>query len=262
MLDAIPQLAWRAFADGEVEFCNKNWIDYTGLTMEQAQGWGWEVAIHPDDLDEVVSTWRRFLDAGAPCEVEARMRAADGTFRWFLVTAMPMRDEQGRIVWWYGTNIDIAEHKRGEQKLRESEERFRLAAQAGKMFAYAGDAVTDVSGRSAESSRILGIEDGTILTGQQVFARVYPADHEKLSAAMAALSPQTHYLKRSYRIIRPDGTMIWVERNSARTSTKRQTFASRRYGGRCHRADAHRGGPARECGTFAHGGGGWPYVRL
>ncbi len=214
MLDAIPQLAWRAFADGEVEFCNKNWIDYTGLTMEQAQGWGWEVAIHPDDLDEVVSTWRRFLDAGAPCEVEARMRAADGTFRWFLVTAMPMRDEQGRIVWWYGTNIDIDEHKRGEQKLRESEERFRLAAQAGKMFAYAWDAATDVIVRSAESSRILGIEDETILTGQQVFARVYPADHEKLSAAMAALSPQTPYLQLSYRIIRPGGTMIWVERNS------------------------------------------------
>jgi PAS domain S-box-containing protein len=214
VLDAIPQLAWRAFADGSVEFCNQSWIEYTGLTAQQAQGWGWRAAIHPDDLDGLVATWHRILEKGISGEAEARMRAADGTFRWFLIRGMPLRDDQGRIVRWYGTNIDIDERKRGEQRLRESDERFRLAAQAGKMFAYEWDAATDLIVRSSESALILGINEGEPITGQQIFAKVYPYDRERLAAAMAELSPKKPHLQVSYRMVRPDGTVIWVDRNS------------------------------------------------
>ena len=214
ILDAIPQLAWRAFADGSVELCNQSWLEYTGLTAQQAQGWGWTAAIHQEDRNELVVTWHRVLAAGAQGEAEARMRAADGTFRWFLIRAMPLRDDQGRIVRWHGTNIDIDERKQAEQRLRDSEERFRLAAQAGKMFAYEWDAATDVIVRSAESAQILGIDEGTAATGQQIFAKVYPDDRERLASAMAELNPEKPQLQVSYRMVRPDGTVIWVERNS------------------------------------------------
>jgi len=105
----------------------------------------------------------------------------------------------------------VEEHKRAEEKLRESEERLRLAAEAGRMFAFEWDAVTDVIVRSGESGRILEIDEATC--GQQVWAQVHPDDRERLNAAMAVLSADNPQFQVSHRMVRPDGTVIWVERN-------------------------------------------------
>jgi PAS domain S-box-containing protein len=110
--------------------------------------------------------------------------------------------------------VGVTKRKNSGKSLRESEERFRLAAQAGKMFAYEWDASTDVIVRSEESARILGIDEATPFTGQQALAKVHPDDREGLLAAMAGLSSEQPNLQVSYRIVRPDGTVIWVERNS------------------------------------------------
>jgi PAS domain S-box-containing protein len=110
--------------------------------------------------------------------------------------------------------VDTTERRRVEQALRESEERFRLAAQAGKMFAYSWDAATDVIERSGESAKILGIDEGVPLTGQQAIARVHADDREGVLAAMAGLSPEKPFLQVTYRIVRPDTSVLWVERHS------------------------------------------------
>lgn len=110
--------------------------------------------------------------------------------------------------------VVVEEHKQNQHSLRESEERFRLAVHAGKMFAYEWDVATDVIVRSAEASQVLGIDERARITGQQILAKVHPEDREKLTAAVAALSPEKPYLQISYRITRPDGTVIWVERSS------------------------------------------------
>jgi PAS domain S-box-containing protein len=107
-----------------------------------------------------------------------------------------------------------ARRRKVEQALRESEGRFRLAAQAGKMFAYEWDAATDVVARSAESAQILGINAAEQLTGQDVFAQVHPDDREGLSAAVSALSVEKPQLQVSYRVVRPDSSVIWLERTS------------------------------------------------
>jgi PAS domain S-box-containing protein len=212
-INVIPQLIWCAFPDGAVEFCNQRWLEYTGLTAEQAQGWGWTAAFHPEDRDEVVATWRRVLKESVPGLAEARMRRADGTFRSFLISTMPQRDEQGRIVRWYGTNTDIEERKCTEEALRKAEERFRLAAQAGKMFAYEWDATTDVVVCSGDHAQILGIDEATPTTAKELMAKVHPDDRERVKAAIAELSTEKANLQISYRRVRPDGTVIWVERN-------------------------------------------------
>jgi len=107
-----------------------------------------------------------------------------------------------------------AKRRKVEEALRESEGRFHLAAQAGKMFAYGWDAATDVIERSSESAQILGIDETTQLTGQQILAKVHPEDKERLLAALAALNVEKPYLQISYRMVRPDGSVIWLERTS------------------------------------------------
>jgi two-component system sensor kinase FixL len=119
VIDTIPTLAWRTRPDGHAEFFNRRWQEYTDLSLEQAQGWGWTDAIHPDDVVGLADTWRAILEVGRPGETEARMRRGDGAYRWFLFRAEPLRDERGKIVKWYGTYTDIEDRKRGEAVLLE-----------------------------------------------------------------------------------------------------------------------------------------------
>src|SRR6201993_2775963 len=129
-LDTIPTLAWCSLPDGTGEFWNRRWHEYTGLPLEAARGWGWQDAIHPEDLKEITDKWLGDLAAGQPGEVEGRLRRFDGVYRWFLFRAEPLRDESGNIVNWYGTDTDIDDLKRAEAKLRKDEEELRRMTDA------------------------------------------------------------------------------------------------------------------------------------
>jgi PAS domain S-box-containing protein len=114
-------LAWSTGPDGSAEFLNLRWRNYTGLSTEEAQGWGWQAAIHPEDVRWLTEEWRSIMVSGKPCELEARLRRYDGQYRWFIFRADPLVDEQGKIVKWYGTNTDIDDRKRAEEALRKSQ---------------------------------------------------------------------------------------------------------------------------------------------
>src|SRR6266480_4182528 len=127
-IDTIPVLAWCNGPDGSNEFLNQRWLDYTGLTIEEARGWGWKVAIHPDDLPQLLDVWQGLLTSGKPGELEARLRRADGVYRWFLFRVEPLRDSQGTIVKWYGTNTDIDDRKRAEALLAAENQILEMVA--------------------------------------------------------------------------------------------------------------------------------------
>src|ERR1700730_15288519 len=114
VVDAIPTLAWYAQGDGSADFFNERWLEYTGLSTEQARDWGWTVALHPDDLNRLVDYWQSVLASGKPGEMEGRLRRFDGVYRWFLFRATPSFDNDGRVVKWFGTNTDIEDRKRAE----------------------------------------------------------------------------------------------------------------------------------------------------
>src|SRR5712692_7446430 len=121
IIDTIPALAWSARPNGSAEFFNRRWLDYTGISAEEASDWGWTVALHPEDRDRLEDYWRQLLASGEAGEIEGRLRRFDSEFRWFLFRASPLRDGSGKVVQWYGTNTDIEERKRAEDALRSSE---------------------------------------------------------------------------------------------------------------------------------------------
>jgi eukaryotic-like serine/threonine-protein kinase len=111
LADFIPGIVWTARPDGWIDFANQFWLDFTGMTMEETQGAGWTAMVHPDDLTRVSQLWTKSLETGEPIEVEYRVRrAADGVYRWFLARAKALRDQEGRIVKWFGilTELDHA----------------------------------------------------------------------------------------------------------------------------------------------------------
>ena len=130
MIDQMPTLAWSCRPDGSAEFVNQRWSDYTGLSMEEAVGWGWQATIHPEDLGKTMETWLRLIASEEPGEDEARLRRFDGEYRWFLARAVPVRDDRGKVIRWYGTSTDIEDRKRAEEKLRQDERELRRITDA------------------------------------------------------------------------------------------------------------------------------------
>ena len=176
IINTIPTLAWSAGPEGAADFFNRRWLDYTGLSEEEAQGWGWGAAIYPDDVSRLVGHWQSALASGVPVETEARMRRYDGAYRWFLFRANPLREESGKIVKWYGTNVDIEERKRAEEKLRRSEDFLAEGQRLTLTGSFSWKVATDEITWSEQLYRIYEFDVGTPVTLDLIRTRVHPED--------------------------------------------------------------------------------------
>jgi len=119
MAEGLPEIIWTADPNGADDYFNRKCFDYTGLTLEQLRGTGWTVIVHPDDLAVCLAKWETALRTGDPYDVEYRLRARDGTFRWFLCRGKPIRNSGGEIVKWFGTCTDIENQKHNQQVLED-----------------------------------------------------------------------------------------------------------------------------------------------
>ncbi|WP_413175043.1 PAS domain-containing protein [Anabaena azotica] len=128
MTETIPQQVWTAQPDGRVDYYNQRWCDFTGKTQEQLKTQGWGQIIHPEDLPKLEELWAKAVQTGSDYEVETRMLSGSGEYHWILGQARPLRNQQGQIVKWYGTNTDITDHIQAREALRESELNFRTLA--------------------------------------------------------------------------------------------------------------------------------------
>jgi formate hydrogenlyase transcriptional activator len=120
VIDTTPALLHSARPDGDLDFFNQTMLDYLGLPMEDLCGWRWTNVIHPDDVEQIVDKWRWSLATGEPFESEARVRRSDGEYRWLFHRKVPLRDQTGNIVKWFGSSIDIEDRKHAEDALRKS----------------------------------------------------------------------------------------------------------------------------------------------
>jgi PAS domain S-box-containing protein len=183
VIDTIPALAWSALPDGSHDFLNQRWLEYTGLSLEEGLGRGWQAAIHPEDRARLVDEWRAALAAGEPLETEERVRRADGEYRWFLLRVVPLRDERGNIVRWYGTNTDIEDRKQAE------EIRAAQARQAGVRAE-----VSAALSKTTHSGEILrGCAEAIVRHLDAAFARIWTLNEEKnLLELKASAGMYTH----------------------------------------------------------------------
>ncbi|MDX2052832.1 MAG: PAS domain-containing protein [Polyangiaceae bacterium] len=121
-VENLPDLAWSARADGHIDFYNRRWYEYTGSTFETMEGWGWE-SIHDEELlPTVLEHWKHSLVSGEPFEMEFPLRGADGEFRWFLTRVRPVRNREGQVVRWFGTNTDIHDRRETEARIKAAKE--------------------------------------------------------------------------------------------------------------------------------------------
>jgi PAS domain S-box-containing protein len=209
VIETIPSMAWSAAADGAAEFFNGRWLAYAGLTPEQAHGWGWTAAVHPDDLSVLVDYWRTIIASGQSGEIEARLRRFDGVYRWFLFRATPSLDDNGSVVKWYGTNTDIEERKRAEQALRRSE---AYLAEAQRLT-HTGTCAIDGASRetlywSEEMFRLFGFDPQQGLPmWDQWLQRIHPEDRDRVKMAGDRTFIKKVDCDVEFRIVKPDGTL-------------------------------------------------------
>jgi len=208
VVDTIPTLAWSAGPDGSADFFNQRWLDYTGLSAKQALGWGWEVAIHPDDLPRMLETFREALNSVRPFDAEGRFRRFDGEFRWFLFRASPLCDESGKVVKWYGTNTDIEDRKRAEDALRSHEQNLRLLVDT-----IPGHVVTTTPTGEIEllNRRVLEYFDKTPeeLVNWRTSDAIHPDDLALTIAAWTRAIQTGEPYEREHRLRRADGAYRW-----------------------------------------------------
>ncbi len=209
IIDTIPTLAWCNLPDGSNEFVNQRWSDYTGLSQEEVKRVGCKVAIHPEDLPKWLDEWRTLVASGAGGEIEARLRCHDGAYRWFLIRVEPLQDESGEMVRWYGTNTDIEDRKRAEEKLRQDERELRRITDAipqtiivqgpdGSPI-YANQAVLDYTG--------LTIED--VIASDFRKKIFHPEDLARLREERRAALSRGLPFEIEQRALRKDGQYRW-----------------------------------------------------
>jgi PAS domain S-box-containing protein len=210
IIDTIPALAWSARPDGSAEFFNQHYLDFTGLSAEEAVDWGWTAAAHPEDVNGLATTWQQIMASGGPGEAEARLRRHDGEYRWFLFRAHPLRDGKDTIVKWYGVNTDIEDRKRAEQELRRSE---TFLAQAQRLTLTGSlwwkSSTGDITW-SDESYRLMGYPKTVKPTVELILNRVHPEDRSRVREMVDRSARERTNMDFEHRLLMPDGSIKHV----------------------------------------------------
>ena len=213
VVNTVPAHVWRTSPEGQVDFVNDRWSQFTGLALDEALGWKWEAVLHPDDRTRVIGGWHTAVENGQAMECEARVRRADGEYCWWFIRNVPLRDETGNLVRWYGTAIDIEDRKQAEQALRKSEERWRSVFENSAI----GVALTDMDGRFLATNHvyqtIVGYKEEELraLCFLDITHEDYREANWTLITELLEGKRQQFQIEKKY--LRKDGSSIWVSNN-------------------------------------------------
>ena len=208
LAEALPQLVWTARPDGSSDYLSRQWVEYTGVPEAEQLGDRWVEVVHPDDRERTMACARAAVEGNAPYDLEHRIRAADGTYRWFQTRGRPLCDESGRIVKWFGTCTDIDDQKRAAEVLRESERRFRTLAEALPHMVWTAepDGATDYL--NARNTEYTGLAPEQ-LRGGNWQSTIHPEDVPRVLELWTRSTATGELFEAEYRLRRYDGAFRW-----------------------------------------------------
>ena len=209
--ETVPGLIWSLDPDGEPAYFNQRFLDYFGKPFEDFKHGGWLALIHPDDVLEAEKTFSHAIQTGVSYQDVLRFRRADGEYRWHEGRGEPLRDQQGRIVQWYGLSVDIEERKQAEDRLRRSEAYLAEAQRLGHSGVAAYNETAILYG-SEEVFRIWGFDPAQgVPSREAVFQRIHPDDRDRLNEEVQRAVGEKRRYSTGYRIVLPDGTVKHLE---------------------------------------------------
>jgi formate hydrogenlyase transcriptional activator len=217
LVDSIPALIHTARPDGYLDYFNKPWLEYLGVTLDKVAGWNWTAFIHPEDVGGIVSEWRSCLATGEIFAYETRVRKANGEFRWMFHRKVPLRDANGDIVKWYGSSLDIDERRTAEERLGRNAEvlqRSEFYLAEGQRLAHMGSWAFDHEGFhywSPELFRMHGLDPASKPPNvEEYLDLVHPHDRESMADLIKGILTQASPLDAIKRIVRPDGEVRYI----------------------------------------------------
>src|SRR5713226_3258755 len=217
LVDSIPALIHTARPDGYLDYFNKPWLEYLGVTLDKVTGWNWTAAVHPEDVEGIVAKWRACLATGEVFEYETRVRSANGEYRWMFHRKVPLRDANGNIVKWYGSSLDIDERKAAEEHLRRNAEelqRSEFYLAEGQRLAHMGSWAFDPDGFyywSPELFRMHGLDPASKPPSVQEYLDcVHPQDRESMANLIKGILAEASPFDATKRIVRPNGEVRYI----------------------------------------------------
>jgi PAS domain S-box-containing protein len=218
ILDSSPALIHTGMPDGSLDFFNRTWCEFVGKPVEELYGWKWTSCVHPDDIGVLLEKWRESIATGNPLEAEARVRRADGEFRWMLHQKIAQHDANGMIIGWHGTSVDIESRKQAEGSLRKNVEELQTnrylldeAQRLGQMGSWSFDPAKGFDHWSPELFQIHGLEPTPEApTSEAYIARVHPEDREFMASLMDQMLVEPCRFDVTKRIVRPNGQLRYV----------------------------------------------------
>jgi PAS domain S-box-containing protein len=217
LVDSIPALIHTARPDGYLDYFNKPWLEYLGVTLDKVAGWNWTAYVHPEDVEGILAKWRASLATGEIFEYETRVRSASGEYRWMFHRKVPLRDSNANIVKWYGSSMDIHERKTAEEELRRNAQelqRSEFYLAEGQRLAHMGSWAFDADGFyywSPELFRMHGLDPGCKPPGfQEYLDRVHPHDRESMADLIKGILAKPSTFDATKRILCPNGEVRYI----------------------------------------------------
>jgi PAS domain S-box-containing protein len=212
MAEALPNLLWIDLLDGQCDWLSSQWGKYTGIAETELLGLQWvDKVLHPEDRERTLTSWMAACADEADYDIEFRIRRQDGAYRWFKTRGVPIRNEQGKIIAWFGTCTDIEDNKRLEEAFRRQQAVLTIAETAAGIGHFEWEISSDECHWSTELEALFGLPSGGFEGGSANWRNLIHTDDRVAAAAAVQESLSTGRLQAEYRVVWPDGTVRWLE---------------------------------------------------